>query len=112
MEQKKGGRDGSENLYRSRRDTVERVGCPARFTPLRSPIDRRSPDNSHPANDRRHSSERRVTVAPPEWVHGWICFQSDGTKLRLCPLPERWEEAEPEDLESFRKRAVPVRSSR
>ena len=83
---------------------------PPRFARLRSAVaDRRSSVSPDSKSDQRRRSERRVTVAPPEWVHGWICFQSDSAKLRLCPLPEKWEDAGPEALERLRRRAVAVR---
>jgi hypothetical protein len=82
---------------------------PPRFTPLRSPSDRRTVKSiGRPTVERRRGEERRVTEAPPEWIHGWICFQSDREKLRLCPLPEKWEQASSQELEGYRRRAVPA----
>lgn len=84
---------------------------PPRFSPLRSERDRRSNVAPQMSNDRRQKPDRRVTVPPPEWVHGWICFQSETAKLRLCPLPEGWEQAPTERLEILRRVAVPVRTA-
>lgn len=78
---------------------------PPRFSPKRSGDDRRK------TLERREAGDRRKTTPPPEWVHGWICFQAPAEKRRLCPLPEDWEHAPIEQLERYRKLAVPVRMS-
>lgn len=81
---------------------------PARFTPKRSGVDRRLTAAPTPAQDRRTGGKRRVTIPPPEWVHGWVCFEADQEKRRLCPLPDGWETATAEELEEYRQKAIPV----
>ena len=84
---------------------------PPRFETMRSGTERRKLHLSY-SPERRGHEERRKTEAPPEWVHGWICFESAGEKRRLCPLPHGWEEASIDQLEDFRTRAIPVRRMR
>lgn len=83
---------------------------PPRFSPKRSATDRRSGETAHLGPERRGRRDRRQTVPPPEWIHGWICFQGTGEKRRLCPLPPDWEKVALEDLERYRMRALPVAS--
>lgn len=54
--------------------------------------------------DRRRTPERRrgpfrrsVTVAS-EYSSGWLCFESEGEKRRLAPVPQGWEEAGPDRM--------------
>ena len=82
---------------------------PPRFRPLRSETERRGSAMTGVPRERRTGVERRVTTPPPEWVHGWICFQSADKKLRLCPMPKNWQTADNEELEHLREKAVPVR---
>lgn len=83
---------------------------PSRFSSLRRDGDRRI--LLRPVDvERRLLSVRRTTVAPPEWIHGWVCFQSGSTKLRLCPRPDDWGSVPPEQLERYKHLAQPVRSS-
>lgn len=79
---------------------------PPRFHPKRSGIERRAgqPDRHWP--ERRHVGDRRVTPPIKEWVHGWICFQNEGEKWRLCPLPADWESASTDKLETYRSYAT------
>jgi hypothetical protein len=57
--------------------------------------------------DRRKTPERRrspfqrsVTVAS-EFSQGWLCFESDGEKRRLAPVPDGWHEAGPDRLSTW-----------
>jgi hypothetical protein len=57
--------------------------------------------------DRRKTPERRrspfqrsVSVAS-EFSHGWLCFESEGEKKRLAPVPEGWHEAGPDRLSTW-----------
>lgn len=83
---------------------------PPRFSPLRSPLERRQSART-PAIERRLLPVRRLTTAPPEWIYGWLCFQSGADKRRLCPLPPDWENESSDELEEYRQRATLVRSS-
>jgi hypothetical protein len=54
--------------------------------------------------DRRRTPERRrapfqrsISVAS-EYSEGWLCFESEGEKRRLAPVPPAWEEAGPDRL--------------
>lgn len=81
---------------------------PPRFSPGRSGSDRRTQQQPGFSPERRITPERRRTVAPPEWVYGWVCFQHGDEKLRLCPLPKGWETASDRELDELRRRATPV----
>ena len=57
--------------------------------------------------DRRRTPERRrgpfrrsVTVAS-EYTNGWLCFECEGEKRRLAPVPEGWDEAGPDRMSSW-----------
>lgn len=81
---------------------------PPRYTPLRSTTPRRTQAENGFSPERRRAPDRRITVAPPEWVHGWMCFQNGSEKLRLCPFPANWEDASDEQLERYRRQATAV----
>ena len=49
--------------------------------------------------DRRRFAHRRVGVAAV-YANGWLCFENDEEKRRLAPIPEAWQKATPEDLQS------------
>jgi hypothetical protein len=64
--------------------------------------------------DRRQSPERRrgpfrrsVAVAS-EYSNGWLCFESEGEKKRLAPVPPGWEEAGPDRLATWLQAAKRV----
>ena len=80
---------------------------PPRFSPKRSGVDRRK-NPVRVAVERRELIVRRVTEPPPEWVHGWVCFETEHEKRRLCPLPDGWENASEEELEEYRNAAILV----
>ena len=79
---------------------------PPRFSPKRSGFDRRAAEEPRHWPERRTVGDRRVTPPLPEWVHGWICFQNESEKYRLCPLPDDWEQVSNEELEGYRRRAT------
>jgi hypothetical protein len=80
---------------------------PPRFSQQRSDVARREANRGHEP-ERRHLPERRVTKAPPEWIHGWICFAGGEEKRRLCPMPKEWESATDVELEHYLHEAAPV----
>ena len=45
---------------------------------------------------------------PEELATGWLCFEADGEKRRLCPVPEGWAERTDGDIERFWLDAAPV----
>ena len=52
------------------------------------------------ATDRRRFSFRRVGVAAA-YEHGWLCFECEDEKRRLAPVPDTWDNAEPEQLQAW-----------
>lgn len=79
---------------------------PPKFHPKRSGLDRRALQATGHGPERRQAGDRRVTAPLKEWVHGWICFQNEGEKWRLCPLPAGWESASSDTLEKYRSHAT------
>ena len=53
------------------------------------------------SNDRRKNTFRRNVVVASEFSNGWLCFESDGEKRRLAPVPEDWDRAGPDRLASW-----------
>lgn len=78
-----------------------------KFTKPRSGAERRVTVAEPSVADRRRADDRRGPLPPP-WIHGWLCFQSGKEKRRLTPVPVRWEESSPEELEQHRRRAVKI----
>ena len=77
----------------------------------RRKVDRRTGGSSGDAYagnlDRRKTPERRrspflrsVAVAS-EFSQGWLCFESEGEKRRLAPIPAGWQEAGPDRLSTW-----------
>jgi len=58
--------------------------------------------------DRRRSPFRRHVVVANEFTNGWLCFESEGEKRRLAPVPEGWEEAGPDRLSQWLQAAKRV----
>lgn len=65
-------------------------------------------------SDRRRTPERRrslfqrnVQVAS-EYSSGWLCFECDGDKRRLAPVPDGWSEAGPDRLSTWLEAAKRV----
>jgi hypothetical protein len=50
--------------------------------------------------DRRVKSMQRYLGAP-QMAAGWLCFESDGEKRRLAPVPEHWDQADEDALARF-----------
>src|SRR3712207_6396293 len=71
---------------------------------------RRSPDDRRQFV--RETDERRAafnaTRLRPEYVGGWLAFESRGEKRRLAPVPLGWEQLDEHDLERLCNAAVPV----
>lgn len=82
-------------------------------------VDRRAAASAGPEvfdgyADRRKTPERRkspfrrnVTVAS-EYSNGWLCFESEGEKRRLAPVPEGWQDAGPDRLSTWLQAAKRV----
>src|SRR6185312_8332845 len=42
--------------------------------------------------DRRKNPFRRSVEVATEYSQGWLCFESEGEKRRLAPVPEGWSD--------------------
>jgi hypothetical protein len=51
--------------------------------------------------ERRRAYFRRSVAVASEYTNGWLCFESEGEKRRLAPVPPDWEEAGPDRLSSW-----------
>jgi hypothetical protein len=60
------------------------------------------------SKDRRKSPFRRNIAVASEYSNGWLCFESEGEKKRLAPVPEGWQEAGPDRLSTFLQAAKRV----
>ena len=58
--------------------------------------------------DRRRSPYRRQVVVASEFTDGWLCFESDGEKRRLAPVPPGWDQAGPDRLSTWLQAAKRV----
>ena len=63
--------------------------------------------------DRRRADRRQVdgrwTPLTSGLRDGWLCFDADGDRRRLTPIPPDWEECPPGALESYCRLAMPAR---
>jgi hypothetical protein len=85
------------------------VRPPTVYSPVRSPIDRRSRQPNDLPSERRTVADRRTRPFHPALAYGWICFQSEAEKRRLAPPPEDWDSSTDEELERLLKQGSPVR---
>jgi len=60
------------------------------------------------SKDRRKSPFRRNVVVSTEFSNGWLCFESEGEKRRLAPVPTGWDEAGPDRLATWLQAAKRV----
>ena len=58
--------------------------------------------------ERRRSPYRRSVTVASEYNNGWLCFESEGEKRRLVPVPEGWTEAGPDRLSTLLQAAKRV----
>jgi hypothetical protein len=64
--------------------------------------------------DRRRTPERRrgpflrTAAVASEFSKGWLCFESEGEKRRLAPVPPGWEEAGPDRMATWLQAAKRV----
>ena len=70
--------------------------------PFEGMVDRRK------TPERRRSPFRRSVNVASEYNDGWLCFESEGEKRRLVPVPEGWTEAGPDRLSSYLQAAKRV----
>jgi hypothetical protein len=59
-----------------------------------------NPERRQTPERRRSPFQRSVAVAS-EFSQGWLCFESEGEKRRLAPVPDGWQEAGPDRLSSW-----------
>ena len=51
--------------------------------------------------ERRRGPFRRSMAVASEFSNGWLCFESEGEKRRLAPVPVGWAEAGPDRLATW-----------
>lgn len=56
----------------------------------------------------QYDTARDEDTLTPGLQGGWLCFERDGEKRRLSPIPGGWEEAGFDALEEFCRQAAPV----
>ncbi len=61
---------------------------------------------------KRGGTTERWSYLPDEFGDGWLCFESDLTKRRLTPIPERWRGYSDVELANLLERASAVTRSR
>lgn len=86
----------------------------------RRKVDRRAPGGGAGAanfpgfSDRRRTPERRQSLfrrnaeVASEYSSGWLCFECDGDKRRLAPVPDGWYQAVPDRLVTWLEAAKRV----
>ena len=58
--------------------------------------------------DRRKSPFQRSVAVAGEFSQGWLCFESEGEKRRLAPVPVGWQEAGPDRMSTWLQAAKRV----
>lgn len=58
--------------------------------------------------ERRKSPFHRTVAVASEFSQGWLCFESEGEKRRLAPVPNGWHEAGPDRLTTWLQAAKRV----
>ena len=58
--------------------------------------------------DRRRAPFRRTVTVASEYSSGWLCFESEGEKRRLAPVPQDWDQAGPDRLSTWLQAAKRV----
>lgn len=56
----------------------------------------------------QYDTARDEDTLTPGLQGGWLCFERDGHKRRLSPIPDGWEGAEADALERYCREAIPV----
>src|SRR6476659_5066718 len=77
------------NPPRSDRRSTERRSDSDRRREMRASAPERRSDDRRSSDDRRNQSLRFPGI--PQLEAGWLCFESDGVRKRLAPVPEAWE---------------------
>lgn len=58
--------------------------------------------------ERRRSPFRQSVAISSEYNNGWLCFESEGEKRRLVPVPKGWAEADLDRLLQYLQAAKRV----
>jgi hypothetical protein len=77
------------------RRKVDRRAATSDESPFQGEFDRRR------TPERRRGPFRRSISVASEYSNGWLCFESEGEKRRLAPVPPGWDEAGPEKLANW-----------
>lgn len=56
----------------------------------------------------QYDAARDEDTLTPGLQGGWLCFEREGQKRRLSPIPQGWEEAGTVELERYCSEATPV----
>jgi hypothetical protein len=77
-------------------------------------LDRRSPEERRATDSNRRDGDRRLTVGGRSLLasgvaDGWLCFERNGDRRRLCPIPVGWLHCPDADLDGYCQSARPVR---
>jgi hypothetical protein len=86
---------------RRRIDRRTAAGTSAK-SPFTGELDRRH------TPDRRRDPYRRTVSVSTEFSKGWLCFESEGEKRRLAPVPQDWDEAGPDRMSGWLQAAKRV----
>ena len=78
-----------------RRKVDRRAGSAASGDVFPGALDRRK------TPERRRSPFQRSASVASEFSQGWLCFESEGEKRRLAPVPPGWQEAGPDRLSTW-----------
>jgi hypothetical protein len=73
-----------------------------RFTQRRIIDNDRTDSTERRSGEERRIGERdtRASVAA-EFAGGWLCFETEGEKRRLAPVPDAWDRADDETIEQW-----------
>ena len=84
------------------RRKADRRASSGESSPYQGDLDRRR------TPERRRGPFRRSAAVASEYSNGWLCFESEGEKRRLAPVPPGWEEAGPDRLATLLQAAKRV----
>jgi hypothetical protein len=84
------------------RRRVDRRASTGSGTTYQGDLDRRR------TPERRRGPFRRSSAVASEYSQGWLCFESEGEKRRLAPVPPGWEEAGPDRMATWLQAAKRV----
>ncbi len=69
--------------------------------------ERRAEQTPIPVNRRQRSDRRKIVRRSME--HGWLVFKAEGTRRRMTPIVDGWENCSVEDLEKLLAEATQAR---